>query len=247
MNYGIQLYSVRDITANDFEGALRQVSEMGYTMVEPAGFFGHTGDEVADMLKAYGLKCCSTHTGIDALENDFEGTVAMHRAIGCDNIIIPSARFKTKEDLDNTIALINKYQPMVEAEGMRLHYHNHSKEFWPNLDGQIAFDELAKRTKVLFQIDTFWAYNAGLDPIALMEQYRDRISVIHLKDGIAQDLANPESKPIGKSLGLGNAPILAVRNKALELGIAMVVESEGLEPTGIDEVRRCIDFLKGLE
>ena len=247
MEYGLQLYSVRDITSADFEGALRQVAEMGYTMVEPAGFFGHSGEEVALWLEKYGLKCCSTHTGLGDLERDFEGVIAMHKAIGCDNIIIPSAHFKTKEDIDNTVALINKYQPMVEAEGMKLHYHNHSKEFWKNADGQIAMDEFAKRTKVNFQIDTFWAYNAGLDPVAVMEKYRDRISVIHLKDGIAQDLANPESKPIGKSLGLGNAPILAVRNKALELGIAMVVESEGLEPTGIDEVRRCIDFLKGLE
>ena len=247
MEYGLQLYSVRDITENDFEGALRQVAEMGYAMVEPAGFFGNDGKTVAKWLDKYGLKCCSTHTGLSALENDFEGTIAMHRAIGCDNIIIPSAHFKTKEDIDNTVALINKYQPMVEAEGMKLHYHNHSKEFWKNLDGQIAMDEFAKRTKVNFQIDTFWAYNAGLDPVAVVEKYRDRISVIHLKDGIAQNLSDPESKPQGRSLGLGNAPVVAVRKKALELGIAMVVESEGLDPTGVEEVRRCIEFLKTLD
>ena len=35
-----------------------------------------------------------------------------------------------------------------------------------------------------------------------------------------------------------------VRKAAIELGLDMVVESEGLEPTGLEEVRRCIDYLK---
>ena len=30
-------------------------------------------------------------------------------------------------------------------------------------------------------------------------------------------------------------------------GIRMVVESEGLDPTGLEEVKRCIDFLKAQE
>ena len=29
MEYGLQMYSVRDITATDLEGALKQVAEMG--------------------------------------------------------------------------------------------------------------------------------------------------------------------------------------------------------------------------
>ena len=55
MEYGLQLYSVRDITGSDFEGALREVAEMGYTMVEPAGFFGNDGKTVAEWLEKYGL------------------------------------------------------------------------------------------------------------------------------------------------------------------------------------------------
>ena len=48
----------------------------------------------------------------------------------------------------------------------------------------------------------------------------------------------------GKSLGLGVAPVKEVRKAAIELGFPMVVESEGLEPTGLEEVKRCIDFLR---
>jgi sugar phosphate isomerase/epimerase len=42
MEYGLQLFSVRDITGNDLEGALKAVAELGYSSVEYAGFFGHS-------------------------------------------------------------------------------------------------------------------------------------------------------------------------------------------------------------
>ena len=38
-----------------------------------------------------------------------------------------------------------------------------------------------------------------------------------------------------------------VRAKAMELGMHMVVESETLQPDGISEVKRCMNFLRSLE
>ena len=108
-------------------------------------------------------------------------------------------------------------------------------------------DELANRTKILFQIDIFWAFNAGKDPLQVMEQYRDRITTIHLKDGFAQDHADPASEAVGTSLGMGQVPVEAVRKKALEMGLNIVVESEGLDPTGPEEVKRCITYLQSLD
>lgn len=247
MNYGLQLYSVRDITKDDFEGALRRVAEMGYTMVEPAGFFGHKAEDVAAMLKNYGLTCCSTHTGFGQLKDDFGCTVAYHKTIGCENIILPGAPWNTKEELDETVNSINKWIPALRDEGLKLHYHNHSHEFLKNSAGLIAHDVLAENTDVLFELDTFWVYNARLDPVAMMEKYKDRLEFIHLKDGIMQDWSTPGSHAQGKSVGSGNAPVLAVRKKAIELGVKTVIESEGLDPTGLEEVKRCIDFLKATD
>ena len=49
MKYGIQLYSIRDIAMKDFEQAVEKVANMGYKMIEFAGFFGRTADE--ELLK----------------------------------------------------------------------------------------------------------------------------------------------------------------------------------------------------
>ena len=244
MKYGLQLYSVRDVAAENYELALEQVAKIGYDMVETAGFFGNKGEDVAAMLKKYGLTACSTHTPINDLLADFDGVIAMHKAIGCKDIIIPSAKIKNAEQVEAAINAINELQPKIEAEGMRLHFHNHSREFLPNEDGQIFFEHLRDRTNVLFEFDTFWLFNAGVDPLEMMETYKDRLYFIHLKDGIPQDHSDPQSKIEGKSLGLGKAPVAAVRKKAIEMGLTIVVESEDLLPSGPEEVGRCMDFLR---
>jgi len=50
MNYGLQMYSVRDITGTDLAGALKKVAELGYSFVEFAGFFGNSAEDVKKML-----------------------------------------------------------------------------------------------------------------------------------------------------------------------------------------------------
>jgi sugar phosphate isomerase/epimerase len=245
--YGLQMYSVRDAAEKNYEEALRAVAEMGYAKIETAGFFGQTAENFAAMLRHYGVTACSTHTGLKALEEDFAGTVAYHKAIGCYDLIIPGMSQSTREKFEVSLAQINRFQPMLEAEGIRLHYHNHFQEFRPNDDGVIVMEELAERSNVLFEIDTFWAFDAGKDPLAVLEQYRDRIRFIHLKDGLAQDFSKEGSHAIGKSLGMGAAPVRQVRDKAIEMGATIVVESEGLEPTGLEEVKRCIDYLRSID
>ena len=234
-DYGLQLYSVRDITGSDLEGALKNVAELGYKNMEFAGFFGNSAETVKGWLDKYGLTVTGTHTGLAALDNDFEGTVAYHKAIGCYDLIVPAAPIGTKAEVDALVEKMNKYDEMLKKEGIRLHYHNHHREFMPNADGVVANDELFNRTNILFEIDTYWVYVAKKDPLKVLEEYGDRVKFIHLKDGDADGK--------GVSLGQGSAPVKAVLAKALEKGYGIIVESEGLQPTGLEEVGRCIDFL----
>ena len=253
VEYGLQMYSLRDITGNDLKDALRQVAEMGYKYIEFAGFFGHKAEDVKQWLDEYGLVCSGTHTGGEALAEDvIADTIAYHKAIGCPNLIIPGMDWSTEEKLDENIALMNRAQPILAENGIALGYHNHSGEFFPMPYGKVVEDEIIARTNVALQIDTWWAFNAGVDPVAYCETYKDRIRVIHLKDGIA---CKPECRDQihwgdgveGRSVGSGEAPILAVREWCMKNGVLMVVESEGLDPTGPEEVGRCIDFLRTLD
>ncbi len=238
-HYGIQLYSLRDITAQDFFGALAAVADMGYTMVESAGFFGHDAKEVKEQLDQLGLTICSTHTGWDALLNDFDATVRYHQEVGCKDLILPGAPHGNQAEIDTLVEKINDWQPRLAAEGITLHYHNHHQEFLPNPDGSVTFSALETRTNVLFELDTYWAFIAGEDPVALLDRLGERVRFIHLKDG----LKNHQ----GKSLGQGEAPIAVVLARAQATGRTIVVESEGLDPSGKEEVARCIEYLKAQE
>ncbi len=248
MDYSIQLYSCRDAMAQDMEGTLKRIAEIGYTMVETAGFFNHTAEEFRAMIDNYGLKVSSTHTGWQALnEENYAETVRFHKVIGTRDVIIPNFGFgENREQLDSFIKFVNEVQPKLEADGMRLSYHNHSGEFIPTRYGAMVEEELAEKTNVNFEIDTFWAFNAGLDPVATLEKYKDRLHFIHIKDGF-KGSDNTSSAAKGMPLGMGEAPVPAVYAKALELGIQMVVESETQKPDGLTEADICFKYLKTLE
>ncbi len=239
MEYGIQMYSVRDLTEKNMDEALRQVSELGYKFVEFAGFFGIPAEEIKAMLDKYGLKVSGTHTGWKEIAEHFEETVAYHKAIGNKNIIIPGGDFSDQKKLDALIDMINEFQPKLAAEGIALGYHNHHKEFLPNKDGSNIEDQLIYRTNVMLEIDTYWAYVGMKNPIALLERLGDRVKVIHIKDGDAEGNGTP--------LGLGTAPVADVYKKAIEMGLPMVVESETCKPDGMTEAKICIEYLKSLE
>ena len=239
MEYGLQLFSIRDITKDDFIGSIEKVRKIGYTLIEPAGFFGCPAEEVKAACDRLGLKVSGSHSSLQDLQNDFDGTVAYHRTIGNKNYIIPGADLKTKAGIDAFVAAVNELQPKLAAEGIRLAYHNHSFEFQPNEDGIIPYDEIVSRTNIGLEIDTYWAWNAGRDPVAMMEELKDRLVSVHIKDGFM----GGEGKP----LGLGAAPAAEVYKKAVELGILLVVESETLTPDGITEAEICYRFLKEQE
>lgn len=237
--YGLQLYSVRDAMQENMEETVRKVAALGYQSVETAGFFGRTAEQFNALMAETGLKLSGTHSSWTDLRDHFEETLAFHKAIGNKRYIIPGADLSTMEKIDEFCEFVNEIQPKLAAEGIDLQYHNHHREFIPDpVTGIRSHDELQKKTRLNFQIDTYWAYRAGLNPIELLKKLKDRVNVIHVKDGTMTD---------GLSLGLGTAPVKEVVAYAKANGIDMVVESEGQEPDGISEVTRCIEFLKTLE
>ena len=237
--YGLQLYSVKSHMEADMAATLREVAAMGYTMVEPAGFFGKTAEEFRALCDQNGLTVCGSHTGMGGLvDGACQGTVEYFKTIGCKRFIIPGAPWDTADGLADTIAKLNEYQPILEAEGVELMYHNHHGELMPNKDGQIAHVEMQKQTAIRFQIDVYWAYRGGVSPLYILEQLKERIAVIHLKDGTMEH---------GTPLGQGDVPIRAVVEWAEANGVNMVVENEPNAEVEMIEAKMCIDYLKSLE
>ena len=237
--YGIQLYSVRDAMSKDVASTLENIAGLGYKYVEFAGFFGNSAEDIKKMLDDNGLICSGTHSSLDDLRpSKIFDTIKYHKIIKNPNYIIPYHDLSTLEKIEDFCSVVNFAKPILKAEGIELSYHNHSGEFKIMPWGGTIHSELERRTDIGFEIDTYWVYNAGLDPVKVLDKLIDRISVIHLKDGL------PGGE--GRTLGKGEAPCKAVIDYARAKGLLMVVESETLSPSGPDEAEACMEYLKSI-
>lgn len=236
VDFGLQLYSINDYTADDMEYAFGRIQEFYYKFVEFAGFFGKSSEEIKALLEKYNFGVIGAHVPVKEIIADFDAVVKYHKEIGNTNIVIPAYEIYNKELVYELRDFINEYQPKFEAEGMKLYFHNHDKDFKENKDGVVPFEVLWNETNVLFEVDTFWVFFAGLDPVKFMEEHKERIGLVHIKDGLM------DRTP--KSLGEGVAPVRACVDYALEQGWPMIVESEGQIPDGINDVKRCYKFFK---
>ena len=244
MTYGVQLYSVRDAVKElGMRETLRRVAEIGYKSVELAGMGDLTARELLDALNENGLSVDGAHIGIKDLSPErLEATMADMKTIGNRRIIIPAAKVNNRENMDILLEKLAYAAPILQKEGFSIGFHNHAVEFEPNEDGIVPLRELEARTELFWELDTYWAFHAGVDPLAEMERMGDRLHLIHLKDGIPA-LGNASGRP----LGMGEAPVEAVWRKALQMQLPIVVESETLTPDGLTEIRQCFDFLRALE
>ena len=244
----LQLYSIRDEMAKDMREALIKVMSMGYDGVEFAGLYGHSASEIKALCAELGLNPISAHVPIDDMVKDPEGVVSTYAEIGCKYIVVPyviEERRPGGSKFDQTIEDMKMIGEIAKKHGMTLLYHNHDFEF-VKIDGKYGLDLIYERVPASLletEIDTCWAYVAGRDPVETITALKDRVHMIHLKD----IKKTAEGKHEGRALGEGEAPVAAVYARAKELGMRMIVESENLNPDGLSEVTRCMNYLRSLE
>jgi len=192
---GVQLYSVRHELAEDFEGTIARLADMGYEGVEFADYFGLTGSEIKTILDRHNLECCGSHVMLDVLQGDnFEETVEFNKAMGNRYFIIrwiPEEERDSRESFMNTISEYNQIAERLEEHGMRLGYHNHDYIF-ETFNGDYLWDILAENTdeRFILQLDTGHAALMGKDPAELIHRHPGRTASIHAK---AYSEANEEA------------------------------------------------------
>lgn len=86
----VQMYTLRSISATDFDAALKAVADIGYKNVELAGLQGLSAAEFKDLLSKYGLKAPSAHVPYQAFEADAQAVVDDYKEIGAEWIIVPA-------------------------------------------------------------------------------------------------------------------------------------------------------------
>jgi sugar phosphate isomerase/epimerase len=203
-NIAIQLYTVRELAAEDFAGTLRTIADIGYKAVELAGFYGNSAEEIRAITDSLGLKVASAHIGVADFESDLGKVVSDLQTLGADWGVIPwiSPDNRTEAALRAYGDQFNGYADTFAAAGLKFGYHNHDFEFKvKSEDGSSLFEMLIAVTdpsKVFFELDAYWVSVGGLDPAEVLAQHKDRIKLVHLKDGFQNNLVAGADVPFGE-------------------------------------------------
>lgn len=226
---GLQLWSLRDQTKEDPVKALDTAKSYGIREVEVAGTGTLTPEQYAAELKKRGLVPISAHFGYALFDKDVAAVIRDAKALGVKHVVVPYPPVGADKMFDEalarkTAAKFNEWGAACKAAGLRFGYHPHGLEFRPTADGGTVFDILARETKpdlVFFQMDVYWAYYAGQDPVKLLEKHPHRWVSMHVKDmlkGLATGVHTGGTPPTAKvTVGQGQIdyrPILRAAQKA---------------------------------
>ena len=166
---GLQLYSVRQAAAGDFEATMREVAAFGYEGVELFDLHGHEPERVAAWLEELGLVACSRHAGLETIETQLAKLADESDSIGWKRLVVS---WVDPSELDtSTLARLAVAATAVREAGLELGYHNHDAEV------EQGFLERLPDT-VFLELDAGWAWYAGVDPVSLL----GRGPLVHIKD-----------------------------------------------------------------
>ncbi len=183
---GLQLYTLRNEMAQDFEGTLERVAELGFKEMQFAGYHGRSPAEVRRILDRLGMTSPAAHVGLALMRDEIDRQIDIAGEIGQQYIVIPSlpSDERTLNDYERHAEALNEYGLRCRDHGMTIGYHNHSFEFELQR-GKIGYDYLLYFTEpdlVKFELDLYWAVNANIDPIEIFNKNPGRFPMVHVKD-----------------------------------------------------------------
>jgi sugar phosphate isomerase/epimerase len=245
---GLQLYSVRDDMGSDPKGSLKKLADMGYKVVEHAGyadrkFYGFAPSDFKKILADLGLKMYSGHVDFgmqawDASKKDFtdtwKHTVEDAAYMGQKFVFTPELDENAQKDYDELMKVIelwNKCGGFCQKYGMKFGYHDDFNEDIVMHDMKI-FDIIMKYSDpklVSHQFDIANLYNAtGTNPIDILKKYPGSFAALHVKDVLKDK--NKENMHDSTVLGKGVLDVKNVVDLAIKNGAwLLIIEQEAYQ------------------
>ena len=254
----IQLYTMRSLMTND--ATVRQtfsgLADIGYRKVEHAGFAGLTAQQFRAALDAYGLRSTSGHQNVPFPFDElaWRRTIDNATIVGQSFIVEPLPLFAlpslfTGVPISAAVwgqyaQTINTAAAIAKIYGIRVGYHNHNVEFIPLADapGKTGYDILLAETDpalVHFELDLYWAWKGGKDPVALLQANPTRFRQFHVKD---MDTAGNITAP-----GKGVIDFVRIFETAQTLGIEeYTIEQDNAGAQAMTTARLGYELLRDL-
>ena len=257
---GLQMYTVRNDLAKDFDGTAKKVRAIGIRHVQAN--LTQSGKSSKDQRKLYdslGISWESIHAGGDGLRGGLDATIAEAKSVGIKNITCSSPLYPTErgslmagpsvDDWKKNADAFNKIGTACKAAGLTFAYHNHNVEF-RKVGDVVPYDLLLQQTDpalVQMEMDIGWVVAGGADPVAYLTKYPNRYYSLHIKDLKNQGIPNTNMKMISAIIGKGIVDWKKVLPAAHKTRVerAFLEIEEPYDPSPLEMVKQSYDFLHG--
>lgn len=236
----LQLYTVRELLGEDFEGTVRAVADAGYIGVEPYTGMPCELAEAAALFRELDLQTFNSHAPFPDEANQ-DAVLEVAEAFDLESVAIamlPPADFETIDAVKRTCERLNQAGDFARANNLGLHYHNHWWEY-KRINGAATLDVMLDELDegVGLQIDTYWVQVGGENAVELVKQVGARAPLIHLKDG----WLTPKGDMAAVGHGLMQVPeVVAASAETTEW---YIVEQDRSNNDRLEAVRQSYDYL----
>ena len=255
---GIQMWSLRDIAKQDEIKALDQAKAYGFVEIEAGKPAKVPLDQYVAAVKARGFNVVGIHAGYEALGGDLADVIATAKALGAHYVVCPWIPHP-KEGLSvaqahQVAADFDKWGTALRAAGLQFGWHPHGFEFAKPADGGLSpFEIVVNGTQpenLVLEMDVFWVFHAGQDPVALLEKYGARWQLMHVKDirkGAVTHLSPGSAPPTDNvPVGAGQIDWAAVLRTGEKVGVKhFFIEDE--TPAPLQCIPASLKYLSGLK
>ncbi len=203
------------------------------------------------LVKEAGLQVPSVHQYLGAIEEKPEELAVEAAAFDAKYITVTGMyRFDYSDAaaVHDLAARLNRVGETLKKQDIGLLYHNHNAEFQRCEPGKTAYDILVDETDVSFELDTYWAIDAGVDAHSLMKRLDTRMKLWHINDrgNRGGNAVTPILKQDSMELGTGNIDLVSLMEQAKKVHVdAVILESHKnwLEGSPIKSFQKSAEFL----
>ena len=238
----LQLYTIRDLLAQDFEGTIRNVAEIGYIGVETANLFGSSPASAANLFRELGLAVSGAHSPLP-LGDQKQQVIDTMEALDCKRLIVawqPPEKYKSLDGIKSICDTLNEGAAVARSHGIQVGYHNHWFEYEP-VENRIPVDVMLEHLDpdVFFEVDVYWVQTAGQNPAEVVRSLGSRAPLLHIKDGPCQ-IEAPMT-----ALGEGVVDIPGIVGAGSGSTEWLVVELDRCATDMMEAVRKSYQYLIG--
>lgn len=251
-NFGLQLYTLRDVLPKDPKDILQKVASYGYKQIESyegkdGMFWGMSNVEFKNYMDQLGMKIVASHTDIN---KDFQKKADEAAAIGMKYLICPyKGPQKSIDDFKRFAEEFNNRGEICKKAGIRFAYHNHDYSF-KLVDGKLPQEVMMDNTDpalVDYEMDIYWVVAGGADPEAWMKKYKNRFRLCHVKDRSKTPGADNGKNSV--DLGNGMIDYPAILKTAAKNGMQYYIVEQEFYPnsTSLQSAKADAVYMKNIK